>query len=157
MNYAEVRLIGRALRLLLGATLVASLIRGNPGLISQPIGVLANTSAMIIFYVALTFLFGQRLLARINPWIGAAIMDLPVLLLFLPQVPVLLKFGILMFFGLSLILAGLVKYGGCEVTVIGSLILRRRYNVACIIFSPLDWLEYKLSEKIARRKRHGFN
>ncbi len=77
-------------------------------------------------------------------------MDLPLLLLFFPQVPVLSKFGILLFFGLSLVVAGLVKYGGCEVTVIGSLILRKRYNVACILFSPLDWLEYELSRKIVR-------
>ncbi len=151
MNYAEVRLIGRALRLLLGATLVASLIRGNPGLISQPTGVLVNFLVVLVFYVAFTFLLGQKVLARINPWLGAAFMDLPLLLLFFPQVPILLKFGILMFFGLSLIVAGLVKYGGCEVTVIGSLILRKRYNLACVIFSPLDWIEYKLSEKIASR------
>ncbi len=132
---------------MLGAILVASLVRGDPGLISQPFGVLANLSVVVIFYLALTFLLGQKLLARINPWLGATIMDLPLLLLFIPQVPVLLKFGIVMFFGLSLIVAGLVKYGGCEVTVIASLVLGKRYNVACVIFSPLDWLEYKLSKQ----------
>ncbi len=150
MNYSEVRVIGRVLRVLLGAILVASLIRGNPGLVSQPLGVLANFFVVTIFYVAFTFVLGQRLLTRISPWLGAVVMDLPLLLLFFPQIPVLSKFGILLFFGLSLIVAGSVKYGGCEVTVIGSLILRERYNVACIIFSPLDWLEYKLSEKIVR-------
>ncbi len=148
MNYAEVRLIGRALRFLFGALLVVSLLPGNPGLITQPVGVLGNFIGVVIFYVALTFLLGRRLLTRINPWLGAAIMDLPLLLLFFPQVPNLLKFGIVLFFGLSLMVAGLVKYGGCEVTVIGSLILRKRYNVACIIFSPLDWLEHRLSERI---------
>ncbi len=148
MNYAEVRLIGRALRFLLGASLVVSLIPGNPGLITQPLGVLGNFIGVVIFYVALTFLLGPRLLTRINPWLGAAIMDLPLLLLLFPQVPDLLKFGMALFFGLSLMVAGLVKYGGCEVTVIGSLMLRKRYNVACIIFSPIDWLEHKLSQRI---------
>lgn len=148
MNYTEVRLIGRTLRLLLGAILVVSLIPGNPGIITQPFGVLANLILVVIFYVAFTFLLGQKLLPRINPWLGAVIMDLPLLLLFFPQVPNLLKFGIVLFFGLSLIVAGLVKYGGCEVTLIASLILRKRYNVACIVFSPIDWLELKLSEKI---------
>lgn len=148
MNYAEVRLIGRALRFLLGTSLVVSLIPGNPGLVTQPLGVLGNFIGVAIFYTALTFLLGQRLLKRINPWLGAAIMDLPLLLLVFPQVPNLLKFGMVLFFGLSLMVASLVKYGGCEVTVIGSLILGRRYNVACIIFSPIDWLEHKLSERI---------
>ncbi len=103
---------------------------------------------VMVSYVGLTFLIGQKLLTRINPWLGAAIMDLPLLLLFFPQVPILSKFGIVLFFGLSLIVAGLAKYGGCEVTVIANLVLKRRHNVACLIFSPIDWLEYKLSERI---------
>ncbi len=133
--------------MLLGAVLVISLIPGNPGLITQTLEVLVTFVGVVIFYVTLTFLLGQKLLTRINPWLGAAIMDLPVLLLFFPQIPVLLKFGIALFFGLSLIIAGIVSYGGCEVTVIAGLILGKRYNVACIILSPIDWLEHKLSKE----------
>ncbi len=82
-------------------------------------------------------------------------MDLPLLLLFFPQVPNLLKFGIVLFFGLSLIVAGLVKYGGCEVTVIASIVLMKRYNVACLVFSPIDWLENKLSKRLTAPSREA--
>ncbi len=141
-------MIGRVLRLLLGTILVVSLLPGTPGILSQPLGVLAYFVVVLIAYAALTFLPGRLILTRINPWLGAAIMDLPLLLLFFPQVPNLLKFGIVLFFGLSLIIAGLVKYGGCEVTVIASLVLGKRYNVACLVFSPIDWLENKLSKRL---------
>lgn len=141
-------MIGRILRLLLGAILIVSLLPGTPGILSQPLGVLVYFVVVLITYVALTLLLGRMILTRINPWLGAVIMDLPLLLLFFPQVPNLLKFGIVLFFGLSLIVASLVRYGGCEVTVIASLILRERFNVACLVFSPIDWLENELSKRL---------
>ncbi len=129
------------------AALVASLIRGDSGLISQPIGVLANPLVVIIFYVG-THLFAwskdsgkNQPVARRSPH-GSAFASFV-----LPPSSRPFEIRHCGVLRLSLIVAGLVKYGGREVTVIASLVLGERYNVACLLFSPIDWLENKLSKR----------
>ena len=144
MNYAEVRFFGRLSRAVFGALLVSLLWIGNPHLTSQTLGVAGYLVGVVIFYVLLTVLLGQRVLSRVNPWIGAAIMYLPLVVAFTLPFADLLRFAVLVFVGLSLIFAGLFRYGGCELLAISNGVLRKRYRVACVIFSPLDWLEYRL-------------
>jgi hydrogenase/urease accessory protein HupE len=55
------------------------------------------------------------------------------------------------FIGLAMILAALFRYGGCEVTAIPNLILRRDYIVFCLLFSPIDRLERRFNEWSSRR------
>ena len=43
-----------------------------------------------------------------------------------------------------LVLAGLRSDAGCEVMAIPGLVLGRRTHLACIVFSPIDWLEEKV-------------
>ena len=53
--------------------------------------------------------------------------------------------------GLSMLLAALFRYGGCEVMTIPNLILRRNYVVFCLLFSPIDRLERWFNEWLSHR------
>ena len=159
MNYAEARIVGRTLRILFGVLLAVGFAIENPDILSgQTIALGSSLAGVVIFYILYTILMGNRVLTKVNPWIGALIMDWPLLVIWvvvlghLPGIPPSLILAIFLYFGISLFISGIVKYGGCEVVTIPGLILRRRYNVACIMFSPIDWLENKLVKKIPKNR-----
>ena len=51
----------------------------------------------------------------------------------------------LLFYGVSLILAAARGYAGCEVLAISNWLMRRNDQVGCVVFSPLDAAESRLS------------
>ena len=55
----------------------------------------------------------------------------------------------LLFYGVSLLLAALRGYAGCEVMAISNWLLRRDDQVGCVVFSPIDAAEKALTGKIA--------
>ena len=55
----------------------------------------------------------------------------------------------LIFYGGSLLLAGIRGYAGCEVLAISNWILRRQDQVGCVVFSPLDQIETRVTTAIA--------
>ena len=87
----------------------------------------------------------SRYLGWIHPWLGAAIAVLPTLGVFL--LGGIYEVGAVLFIGLSLILMAALGHPGCEVLAVPSLVLGRRTHLACILFSPIDWIE----DKIVRR------
>ncbi len=157
LNYAEARIVGRVLRVLFGILLAVGFTLANPDILfGQPTALAVSLAGVVIFYILYTMLMGNRVLTKVNPWVGALIMDWPLLVVWivvlghLPGIPTPLILAIFLYFGISLIISGTVKYGGCEVVTIPGLILRKRYNVACIMFSPIDWLEDKLAKKLSK-------
>ncbi len=157
MNYAEARIVGRILRVLFGILLAVGFTIANPDILfGQTTALGISFAGVVIFYILYTILMGNRVLNKVNPWVGALIMDWPLLVVWvvvlghLPGIPPPLILAVFLYFGISLIISGIVKYGGCEVVTIPGLILRRRYNVACIMFSPVDWLEDKLVRRISK-------
>jgi hypothetical protein len=145
---------GRILRVIFGVVLAVGFSADNPEILLGETAALAvSFVGVIIFYVLYTILLADRVLAKVNPWLGALIMDWPliavwvVILGHLPGIPPPVILGVLLYFGISLILSGIAKYGGCEVLAIPNLFLGKRYNVACIMFSPIDWLEAKLANR----------
>lgn len=79
---------------------------------------------------------------RLHPWLGAAIAVTPVFIVFL--LGDVYMVGVIAFIGLSLILIAALGHPGCEVLAFPALILGRRTHLACIFFSPLDWVEGKV-------------
>jgi len=157
VNYAEARIVGRILRVLFGVLLAVGFTIANPDtLFGQTTALGISIAGVVIFYILYTILMGNRVLTKVNPWVGALIMDWPLLVVWiivlghLPGIPPPLILAVFLYFGISLIISGIVKYGGCEVVTIPGLILRKRYNVACIMFSPLDWLEDRLVKRISK-------
>jgi peptidoglycan/LPS O-acetylase OafA/YrhL len=51
------------------------------------------------------------------------------------------------FFGVSLVIAGVRAFPGCELMAIPGLLFGKHSELACLIFSPLDSLERKLRSK----------
>ena len=51
------------------------------------------------------------------------------------------------FLGISLVVAGVRAAPGCELMAIPGLLFGKHTELACLIFSPLDWLERKLRSK----------
>lgn len=51
--------------------------------------------------------------------------------------------AILIFIGLSMILAALRSYAGCEMLALSNWLLHRRDQLACAIFTPIDSLEQR--------------
>jgi hypothetical protein len=157
LNYAEARIVGRILRVLFGVLLAVGFTIANSDILTgQTTALGISLAGVVIFYILYTILMGNRVLTKVNPWVGALIMDWPLLVVWvvvlghLPGGSPPLILAVFLYFGISLIISGLVKYGGCEVVTIPGLILRRRYNVACIMFSPIDWLEDKLVRRVPK-------
>ena len=53
------------------------------------------------------------------------------------------------FLGASLIVAGIRADPGCEVMAIPGVLFGKHMELACLVFSPLDWLERKWQSKRA--------
>lgn len=53
--------------------------------------------------------------------------------------------AILIFVGLSMVLAALRSYAGCELLAFSNWLLRRHDQLACAVFTPIDSLEQKSS------------
>jgi Family of unknown function (DUF6410) len=53
----------------------------------------------------------------------------------------------LLFYGASMMVAGLRRSGGCEVTALSNALLRRDDQVGCVLFAPVD-----LAEQGVRRR-----
>ena len=52
-----------------------------------------------------------------------------------------------LFFGSTLLLAAARGYAGCELTAISNWLLRRDDRVGCMVFSPVDAIEAKLTNR----------
>ena len=55
----------------------------------------------------------------------------------------------LLFYGASLLLAAMRGYAGCEVLAISNWLLRRDDQVGCVVFSPVDAIEARVTGKTA--------
>lgn len=128
--------VGRWARLILGSiiplySIVRVLLSENP---SVDFLLLTVIYFAIIFagYMAAHYFLGERLLARINPWIGTAILvGPPTLALALSLGPPEFQLALALYIAISLSFNFIMSYGGCEVMAIPSLIFRRRYVVYC--------------------------
>ncbi len=86
----------------------------------------------------------SRFVPSINPWLGAVIAVTPVFLVFALVGPAL-RFAALMFIGVSLVVTAIRSDGGCEVMTLPGMLTGKRTHLVCIVFSPLDWIEDKLT------------
>ncbi|HKF75985.1 MAG TPA: DUF6410 domain-containing protein [Candidatus Dormibacteraeota bacterium] len=85
-------------------------------------------------YTALVAILGDRVLVRVDPWLGAIVLYAPLAaILTLPFVPGWAAVGASLFIGVSLLVEAVIGYGGCEIAGIPTLVLRRRYTIYCIL------------------------
>lgn len=125
--------IGRLLRLLAGVGLLAVALTQGIGWRDAAIGLVAAPAALLL-------LLGLRGRAASRLQMTGAVGYGLVLALggaFVALAPV----GALLFGGSSLALAAARGYSGCEVLAVPNLLLRRRDEIACPVFSPIDSVE----------------
>jgi hypothetical protein len=145
--------IGRITRLVAGGFLVIvvtpSMARASVPLL---LSVLAIVIALAAFY-AIVHLLVSRKLRNLNKWLGAGVANAPAILVFVLGAPEGLILGsgegqlaAAAYVGVALLVAAIQADLGCEVMSVPGLLFGRQTHLACIAFSPIDWLEKKLSE-----------
>ncbi len=148
------RPIGRSLRFVTGLLLIASLspfyLQGTIAFILTSLGVAA---ALVIFYM-LVHVLVSRYWPRLNRWSGAGLALTPMVAVYFLGLGGGYIFGagegqlgVLTFLGVSLLLAGVRGDLECEVMTIPGLVFKQHTHLACIIFSPFDWLEQRVFNK----------
>ena len=145
---------GTAARLGLGCIMAGSVFYGQ--IIKGPFHPLSWIIGLLVF-PALTTTW-QYLRARRNPTRFAATGPLATILnilvffafyftfLYAPALA-FLSDAALLFYGLSMLLAALRGYGGCEVLAISNWLLKRDDQVGCMVFSPIDVAESNLGRR----------
>lgn len=152
---------GRVARLAVGLTLLiavgSALAQDGWRLAGQ---VALATVATFLVYMVLMVVLHRRVLARMNPWVGTFIMLAPLTLWILPawlspwSIPPWLGLALTAYIGLGLTTNAVVGYGGCEVIILPSLLLGKRYPVYCPL-NAVDVVERPLGYG-QRRALHIF-
>jgi hypothetical protein len=146
--------VGRFLRIAIGVFLIVEVafvyLRVDWRLIVFSIGIALT---LTVFYGLIHFLV-LKYLTHISPWLGAILALVPLILVYVLGSTRVLIFGFgkgqlaaALFLGVSLILAGLRGEPGCEVMSIPNLLFREHTHLACLFFSPIDWLEQKFQRR----------
>ena len=143
----EVGWCGRCTRFvlgLLGLMYIGTLIAQSglsPVLIGQIAGGLLLTA---ILYVVLFWQLGERVR---HPWLRTVIFWLPAAFIpFLFLIPWGWGSGVLLYLSVSLIVAALSSYGGCEVVAFPSLLFRRHCTVYCPL-NAIDLVERRYAKR----------
>ena len=142
--------IGRVLRLLTGVILLISVVqvarRASLEYILASSGVVVG---LLLFYMLVHWLISKHL-PHINRWLGALVAVMPVALVFILGQGGGYLFGqgegatgALAYIGLSLLIDVIRADAGCEVMALPGLLSKKRTHLACLAFTPIDWLEEK--------------
>jgi len=143
----EVGGCGRCTRLVLGLLglvyIVTSIAQSGPS--AALIGQIAGGLLLIaLLYVVIFWTLGDRVR---HPWLRTVIFWIPVAFIpFLFLIPWGWGFGMLLYLSVSLIVAGLTAYGGCEVVAFPSLLFRRHYAIYCPL-NAIDLVERRYTQR----------
>ena len=137
------RPVGRILRFLMGGFMLAMIAPAIASATPMSGAMIAGTIvALLIGYTAI-HLAVWRFAPDLNRWLGAVVAVTPAVLLFLfgGGIGQVSAVG---YIGGSLLIDSINGDAGCEVMAIPGMICGKRTHLACLVFSPLDWLEDKL-------------
>ena len=154
--------VGRWFRLFIGAYFVVFLVL-NPILL-HPIpraDLLAfggkvglSLAAIVAIYFVVFYAIGELVLSRMNPWTGTLVfLGTPTLLFVLGVLPPATQVAMGLYISASLMLTFFMRYGGCEVVALPSILLNRRYTMYCP-YNAVDAVERAVSLDVsAHRER----
>ena len=148
----EVRPLGRVLRLLFGIAAVS---------LTLPVYLTASATFILTslgIVIVLTGIYSllhygvSNFAPDLDRWLGAMIALIPVLLMVIfGQVDGLIfgngegAIGALTYLGISYFVDYIRADSGCEVMAIPGVLFRNRTHLACVVLTPIDILEEKLS------------
>ncbi len=137
------RPIGRILRFLLAGFLIATVVPHYLAASWQSnLKIAGAIVGLIVLYTAMHLIIAKYV-PRLNRWLGAVVAVIPAALLFFIGGGIG-QMGALSYIGGSLFIDSLNGDCGCEVMAVPGLISGERTHLACILFTPLDWIEQKL-------------
>lgn len=141
----KARIFGRIFRFCLGAFFVTEVWPVyRDGSIEGALIRLGWVVSLVFFYVALHFII-LKYTPHLNKIIGAILAFGPLLAVFFIGYGGPAATGALTFLAVSLIIAAIRADPGCEVMSIPAVISGTHTHLACLLFSPIDWCESKLS------------
>jgi len=160
----DVGIVGRWVRLITG---LLALLIGFSILSTVPLEVAAETvfyfALITIAYVAAYYFFGEKIFAKAGPIMNTILLVVPAVLilywdfLIFPYtgivIPRILQLAMLFYIGISLILSWKIKYGGCEVVSIPSIILGKKYTTYCVALIPIDYVEKKVVDHLDEKSQ----
>ncbi len=148
----KVGTIGTLARIILGLILFGSVFYGH--IIKGPFRPLPWVIGLLVFPGI--FLIWQYLRARRNPARLEANSPVATVLnvvifwafyftfIYAPSID-FMSDAVLIFYGLSMLVAALRGYGGCESLAISNWLLKRDDQLGCLVFSPIDNAERKFT------------
>lgn len=115
---------------------------------------------IVVVYSGVYWLLGERLFAKVNPWLNTLILVGPAIavawwdFLVSPfinfRLPGALQLAMGLYIGISLLLQWRIKYGGCEVVSIPILLFKKRYTIYCIPIVAMDAIEKVVIDKTGK-------
>lgn len=148
----QIGILGTTARIIIGVWLFGSVLYGH--LVRGPFRPLPWVIGLIVFPAV--FITWQYLRARRNPTRLEANSPIATVLnvviffafyftfVYAPSID-FMSDAVLIFYGLSMLLAALRGYGGCESLAISNWLLKRDDQIGCLFFSPVDNIERKVS------------
>ncbi len=144
----QIRPLGTAIRIVLGAIMFGSVSYGH--FVRGPFRPLPWVIGLVVFPAIFTT--WQYLRARRNPArleadspiatvINVVIFFAFYLTPFYARAIAFMSDAVLIFYGLSMLLAALRGYAGCESLAISNWLLHRDDQIGCLLFSPIDAAE----------------
>ena len=144
----QIGIIGTTARVVIGTWLAGSVVYGH--LVRGPFRPLPWILGLVVFPAI--FLTWQWARVRRNPsklevnGPIASTINVAIFFYFLLWTPSSLTFmrdGVLIFYGVSMLLAAIRGYAGCEALAISNWLLKRDDQLGCLFFSPIDYAERK--------------
>ncbi len=144
--------IGTGVRIILGLILFGSVFYGQ--IIKGPFRPLSWVFGLLIFPAI--FIIWQYLRARRNParleanGLVATVLNVVIFFAFYftyvyaPAID-FMSDAVLVFYGLSMLLAAIRGYGGCESLAISNWLLKRDDQLGCLVFLPVDYAESRFA------------
>jgi hypothetical protein len=157
----DIGLIGTAARIILGFIFFGSVFYGH--IIKGPFRPLPWVIGLLIFpaiFITWQYLRARRNLARLEAnGPVATILNVVIFFaffftfLYAPAID-FMSDAVLIFYGLSMLLAALRGYVGCESLSISNWLLKRDEQIGCLVFTPIDYTERKFTGRPRPRKEN---
>jgi hypothetical protein len=145
----QIGIIGTTARVIIGIWLAGSVLYGH--IVLGPFRPLPWIIGLVIFPVI--FLTWQWARARHNPsklkanGPIASTINIIIFFYFLLWMPSSISFmsdGVVIFYGISMLIAAIRGYAGCESLAISNWLLKRDDQLGCLVFTPIDFAERKI-------------
>jgi hypothetical protein len=150
----QIGMIGTTARVIIGTWLAGSVLYGH--MVRGPFRLLPWIIGLVI--IPAIFLTWQLARARRNPLKLkangpiASLINIIIFFYFLLRTPSsisLMRDAVLIFYGVSMLIAAIRGYAGCESLAISNWLLKRDDQLGCLFFSPIDFAERKLFQRQA--------